>query len=68
MRNCRCGAVPIIYEEGMARRGERPDGTEDFYFTDIDGYLVRCDECAEQTNTYRTKDKAIKAWEEGRVF
>ena len=68
MRDCICGAKPIVYMEGTARRGTRSDGTEDFYFTSFDGYCVRCDDCAESTDTYPSKEKAIEAWEEGRLI
>lgn len=58
-----CGEPAEIFGEGIAKAiyDEHGNRTE-IYFTEFDGYAVRCSNCFEQTVFFNTVDEAIKSW------
>lgn len=57
---CKCGALPNIYQEGLAKRNIE---TNKMFFVDTYEYSVECDECGEAVWA-RERDDAIQIWNE----
>jgi DNA-directed RNA polymerase subunit RPC12/RpoP len=57
---CKCGALPQIYQEGLAKRNIE---TKEMYFVETYEYSVECEECGASVYT-RELDDAVYAWNE----
>lgn len=69
LKKCKCGcSEPIIYNEMLIRKAVYPVGINDFYSKEYYGYIVRCNECYEETEEYTTIEKAVEAWNEGKIL
>lgn len=55
---CKCGALPRIYQEGIARKDIE---TKEMYFIETLEYSVECEECGASVYT-RELDDAVYVW------
>lgn len=55
---CQCGALPQIYQEGLAKRYIE---TKEMFFVEIYEYFVECEECGESASATKLHD-AISVW------
>lgn len=60
---CKCGALPRIYQEGLAKRDIE---TKEMFFVETYEYSVECEECGYAVYTRELND-AVYAWNEGVV-
>lgn len=58
---CKCGALPQIYQEGLAKKNIE---TKEMYFVETYEYSVECEECGNSVYA-RELDDAVYAWNEG---
>ena len=58
-----CGEHAEIIGEGVAKAIYDEHGKKtEMYFTEFDGYTVRCSNCFEQTIFFNTVDEAVQNW------
>lgn len=57
---CKCGALPRIYQEGLAKKDIE---TKEMYFVETYEYSVECEECGNSVYT-RELDDAVYVWNE----
>lgn len=58
-----CGEPAEIFGEGVARTIYDEQGNKTkMYFTEFDGYAVRCSNCFEQTVFFNTIEGAVESW------
>ena len=58
-----CGEPAEIFGEGVARTiYDWQSNRARMYFTEFDGYAVRCSNCFEQTIFFNTIEEAIENW------
>lgn len=58
-----CGEPAEIFGEGVARAIYDEQGNRmKMYFTEFDGYAVRCSNCFEQTVFFNTVNEAVQNW------
>lgn len=58
-----CGEPAEIFSEGVARAIYNEHGNKtEMYFTEFDGYAVRCSNCFEQTVFFNTIKEAVESW------
>lgn len=63
-----CGDFePMVYAEGNAKKIFNKDGTENFYFTNVIGYMCECQKCGACTDYHMIAQDAVGAWNNGKV-
>lgn len=57
---CKCGALPQIYLEGLAKKNIE---TKEMFFIETYEYSIECEECGEAVYARELED-AVYAWKE----